>query len=761
MANEVAIRLAVNGGAEARAEFDGLKTSGTTAFVAVGDASDKATQRLSNSLSRAEKDAEAAVKRVAEAQAKIAAVTPQSPVQRTIDATVSSVSGTSARDSAAAFKDLLAAQDAYAARAEKIRALIDPLWAAQHRFDQELREARVLMEAGALSAEEFAVRERQLQASLEGVAPSLENVHGAQTRMGASGMIMQHVVRSTADSFVAGLPPAMIFGEQIGRVGEAAALSGGALGKFGAIMAGPWGLPISAGVALLSVIIPKIYEMATASDEAGKKTLSQADAAKALNNAIDDLTKATSASIRTTRQATDAAFIDAANMRNQEVQARNLTLAKIDLAKAAMAANRAQSARFAGEGGGGATGAAGGSALLAAGDQAEIARLDAFAKLQATKITAAQQNVNRLKAPILQRFAAEATDDTAAATGRYERTLGALNKQLTAGKISEQDYTAAVVEATRARDAATEKNGGRTKADHSAAEAARDAAKAQRELMASLVSIQGQFDPGATAARSYAEQLANIGKLSAAHLINDDTAQQYRTQALRAWWDAEAAAEADAQKRMLANLAVGQSGSEPIKTQDYMAIAVREATARDKFAAGLSADAIAQQKRDITSLAGFYKSAFEGGTGSIWTKFKSAGEDVIAQLLAKWTISKIGSLGGGGGLFGGILSSIIGHNAAGTPYWSGGATWVGENGPEIVNLPGGSRVTPASASRQMMAANENAAPPTLHFDLRGAVVTQDLLNQMNALANAAAQQGASAGASYAQDLFRQAARPGL
>lgn len=37
---------------------------------------------------------------------------------------------------------------------------------------------------------------------------------------------------------------------------------------------------------------------------------------------------------------------------------------------------------------------------------------------------------------------------------------------------------------------------------------------------------------------------------------------------------------------------------------------------------------------------------------------------------------------------------LVGHNAMGTDNWRGGATWVGERGPEIVNLPKGSSVTP-------------------------------------------------------------------
>src|SRR5439155_10678 len=42
----------------------------------------------------------------------------------------------------------------------------------------------------------------------------------------------------------------------------------------------------------------------------------------------------------------------------------------------------------------------------------------------------------------------------------------------------------------------------------------------------------------------------------------------------------------------------------------------------------------------------------------------------------------------------------IGANARGTNYWRGGPTWVGEEGPEILNLPTGSKITP---HRQAMA----------------------------------------------------------
>lgn len=51
--------------------------------------------------------------------------------------------------------------------------------------------------------------------------------------------------------------------------------------------------------------------------------------------------------------------------------------------------------------------------------------------------------------------------------------------------------------------------------------------------------------------------------------------------------------------------------------------------------------------------------------------------------------------------------AFAGYNAAGDRNWRGGLTWVGETGPELVQLPQGSRIYSAQESRQISAA---AAP---------------------------------------------------
>lgn len=44
-----------------------------------------------------------------------------------------------------------------------------------------------------------------------------------------------------------------------------------------------------------------------------------------------------------------------------------------------------------------------------------------------------------------------------------------------------------------------------------------------------------------------------------------------------------------------------------------------------------------------------------------------------------------------------------GNNASGTDYWRGGLTWLGEGGPELVDLPRGSRIYSNQQSRQLAA----------------------------------------------------------
>ena len=101
--------------------------------------------------------------------------------------------------------------------------------------------------------------------------------------------------------------------------------------------------------------------------------------------------------------------------------------------------------------------------------------------------------------------------------------------------------------------------------------------------------------------------------------------------------------------------------------------------------------------------------------------FLQMAADMISALLKKSIFGPI--LGAAGAAFG------IPHLAAGTNFTSGGPTLIGENGPEVLNLPRGAQVIPNNRIGGM-------AGGGLYFDLRGAITTADVLDQINQVAAA-------------------------
>lgn len=98
-----------------------------------------------------------------------------------------------------------------------------------------------------------------------------------------------------------------------------------------------------------------------------------------------------------------------------------------------------------------------------------------------------------------------------------------------------------------------------------------------------------------------------------------------------------------------------------------------------------------------------FTSAFDSlidGTFNAQDAIRSLLKDLLKLAVNSAFKSLAGSFGSlfGGSIFGGGSLPLgmggIGHNAQGTDNWSGGPTWVGEDGPEIVDLPRGTRVTP-------------------------------------------------------------------
>lgn len=123
-------------------------------------------------------------------------------------------------------------------------------------------------------------------------------------------------------------------------------------------------------------------------------------------------------------------------------------------------------------------------------------------------------------------------------------------------------------------------------------------------------------------------------------------------------------------------------------------------------------DALKRAKEGLRNVV----DTLDKGFGDMFTGFitgansaKDAAKNLLAQLgqmLANsaWRTLWDGTSSGFGGI-GSVVSGWlggIGQNANGTNNWSGGLTWVGERGPELLNLSRGSQIISNPASRRLV-----------------------------------------------------------
>ena len=94
---------------------------------------------------------------------------------------------------------------------------------------------------------------------------------------------------------------------------------------------------------------------------------------------------------------------------------------------------------------------------------------------------------------------------------------------------------------------------------------------------------------------------------------------------------------------------------------------------------------------------------------------KGTGSSIIGNIIGAFTS------GGGGGF-------KIGKNALGTNNWRGGLSIVGENGPELLNIPRGTEIIPSGALRNMTAVGGSSVVLNdFHLHAEGAIMTGELL----------------------------------
>ncbi|MGQ2942931.1 MAG: peptidoglycan DD-metalloendopeptidase family protein [Blastomonas fulva] len=273
----------------------------------------------------------------------------------------------SARESAAAFeaafaaqersaREAAAAQQALAASAAQLRSEIDPMFAAQQRFNAALDRADELFRAGTISTREYEQAQAQARQQLQAHAQSLFQVETAQGRGTSATRINTESQRANRFAMIqagqqlqditislqSGQRATTVFAQQLPQLAFAFTDVGGKVGAFAQFLAGPYGVIVFGAITALGFLAEGYF---SAGDEATKaKTAVQSlgdgidfqkKSVDELINSIEELLKVQQKEIRSSKEAeqakradADAALLAAQNNLSYAISLLEVTKAK-------------------------------------------------------------------------------------------------------------------------------------------------------------------------------------------------------------------------------------------------------------------------------------------------------------------------------------------------------------------------------------------------------------------------------------------------
>jgi hypothetical protein len=328
MPRSVNIRLGTTGKAQVKSDFADVAATGTASFTKVGDAAEAQAKRWRRAEETALRDMEAARTRYERAQTKGALLAPSlNPAKLDAYAGINDNVGKAAASSAEVFE---AAYRKMEQRAAALVAAIDPVFAAQQRFDREMRTAKGLLDAGALSAERYAQVERQLVTELNSVTVAHAKTGSSAGALRAAMQGASYQVQDTFTQLSMGANVMQVVAIQGGQLAGQFANIEGKAGAVARFMVGPWGLAITGALLVLGPLTKGMFDFGNALDDAVDKLRKDAKETEIAARAKDIYAKSAAgveASIRD-----QAAALDKAADSEKNATQRAYDLAKANLA---------------------------------------------------------------------------------------------------------------------------------------------------------------------------------------------------------------------------------------------------------------------------------------------------------------------------------------------------------------------------------------------------------------------------------------------
>lgn len=650
---------------------------------------------------------------------------------------------------------------------------LDPAAAATVKYKKEMDLLERGLKDGVLTNDLYTQSVERLNQRFGATVSGADRVARSSGSMRAGFQQLGFQLGDISQGFAMGTSAATIFAQQSGQVIQSLQLMSTETSGLMALLGGPWGAVITAALVAATPFVAKIFEGNDALADQVQKLKDNADqqAIAAQANRVFSGTQAgLEARIRETTNALDQQNASLrTNAELQNIRAKQqYAEAQRQLAEARATLKAAQEQQASMR-----NGLAAADPRIARAAGADPATLRQSVRDAADAVIKAQEDVrnssialNRSRVFLAAEQAASSSTLTGKITKDYDDRIRAAQREavvaamagkkidgtLTARLLALEKEKAAAIEAAQATDQsaqATARSASAHKvhaaAVHSDTRAIKSITDAEKERLSIIDRLQSKYDPAAAAVRDYVAELKEIARVN----LDPKTAARYAEGARIAFEKARAG---------LFSLSSVEGFRSDAEAADKMA-------AEQQRAQALTEQKLQRQREDnIRDLGHMYFDLFDGGTKRFLENFQRQGLAIISEMLARWTLG--GASGsGGGGLLGGLLkglggliggggaslssADLGGFNVGGIDtgmqfslpgYASGGSfRFGGRDGIDknILSLNGSpiARVSKGETATIGRAANDSAP---IVFDLRGAVMTDDLLRQMNAIATARA-----------------------
>lgn len=259
-------------------------------------AKSQAERQASREAAEAEKQAKREMKQAAREAAQVAA---QAARDRK---TAERQAAQAAREAAKETVNLAKAERMAASAADDLRASINPVFAAQQRYNQTMQRATQLLMQNKLRTGEWVAIQKMAKAQMDLNVRSLGRQNAMYVQLG-------YQAQDVTASLASGINPLVILAQQGGQTAAAMSTMGGTIGRVASFLAGPWGAAII-GFTLL------VGYLTQANDDAKKKTLDLNDAEGRRIATVKELTAAIRDQLAAQREQNNQNLINLRNANN-------------------------------------------------------------------------------------------------------------------------------------------------------------------------------------------------------------------------------------------------------------------------------------------------------------------------------------------------------------------------------------------------------------------------------------------------------------